>query len=123
MPKPINETISRCSCRVKNCEAVAEVRRMKNHDLGAQYLVCPVHGVDRVAAKFQAALDDFIANNEIESEKNPEPEPVPAPVVAPVPEPRAGSGPVPVPVPVPEPPETGPGFLSSANKELNDFWG
>lgn len=119
MPKPINETISRCSCRVKNCEAIAEVRRMKNHDKGAQYLVCPVHGVDRVAAKFQPALDDFIANNGISTEKIPEPKPGPEPVIAPAPVPET----VPVPEPEPEPPETGPGFLVSANKELNDFWG
>lgn len=97
MPKPINETIGRCRCRKSGCAEVADVRRMKNHERGALYLVCPRHGTDKApAARFQPELDQWIADNTPEPQEGPEPGPEPAPAPPPaVPEPAPQEGPAP----------------------------
>jgi len=102
MPKPVNKDRGYCPCRVKGCDELAAVRRMKDHDRGALYLVCPVHGVDRTSGKHQAALDEWIEQNRVES--RPDPAPTPEPDPAPTPEPD----PSPTPEPDPAPAAAGP---------------
>ena len=61
MPKPINKTWGHCRCRVSGCGKLADIRRMKSHERGARYLVCPKHGTDKAqGAGPQAALDAWI---------------------------------------------------------------
>lgn len=71
MPKPKNETIGQCRCRFAGCTESADIRRMKNHENGALYLVCPVHGVDRTSGKSQEPLDQWIDKNKITSSQVP----------------------------------------------------
>ena len=91
MPKKINDTIGHCLCR--RCkEETADIRRYKNHERGARYLVCPECGVDRVnGAKAQQRLDEWIDANTGKAmtergpdipELEPKLETVPAPVPA-----------------------------------------
>jgi len=128
MPKPVNKDRGYCPCRVKGCNELAAVRRMKDHDRGALYLVCPVHGVDRTSGKHQAALDEWIEQNRVESRPDtaPTPEPDPAPAAA-GPEPAADPEPAPAleqpgpePEPAPEPKPKRRGFLAGA---LDEFRG
>ena len=128
MPKPVNKDRGYCPCRVKGCNELAAVRRMKDHDRGALYLVCPVHGVDRTSGKHQAALDEWIEQNRVESRPDPAPtpEPDPAPAAA-GPEPAADPEPAPAleqpgpePEPAPEPKPKRRGFLAGA---LDEFRG
>lgn len=93
MPKPINKTWGHCRCRVSGCDAVADIRRMKSHERGARYLVCPEHGPDKAqGAGPQAALDAWIDEHQIPDQDaaalelgQDAPEPIPAPVPEPKP--------------------------------------
>ena len=136
MPKPVNKDRGYCPCRVKGCDELAAVRRMKDHDRGALYLVCPVHGVDRTSGKHQAALDEWIEQNRVESRPDPAPTPEPDPSPTPEPDPApAAAGPEPAtdpepapaleqpgpdPEPAPEPKPKRRGFLAGA---LDEFRG
>ena len=128
MPKPVNKDRGYCPCRVKGCNELAAVRRMKDHDRGALYLVCPVHGVDRTSGKHQAALDEWIEQHRIESRPDPAPTPEPGPAPAEAgPEPAADPEPAPAleqpgpePEPAPEPKPKRRGFLAGA---LDEFRG
>ncbi len=76
MRKRTNTTIAKCKCRFNGCANVADVRRMKDHERGALYLVCPEHGVDKAASgRAQELLNKWVQDNTI----NPEVEPAPAP--------------------------------------------
>jgi hypothetical protein len=99
---------------------------MKNHERGALYLVCPVHGVDRTSGHHQKALDDWIEKNSIKPGTEPEqkPEPIPEhPEPAPEPEnhPKpAGKPGAPEPEPEPEPKK--PGFWRAAAAQFSGWW-
>lgn len=83
MPKPINKTIGKCKCRMRGCDSLADIRRQKDHESGARYLVCPVHGVDRAIGKHKAALESWIDENEALQVKTVTPEPAPKPTTEP----------------------------------------
>jgi hypothetical protein len=107
---------------------VADIKTVKNHDRGALFLVCPVHGPDRAqGAKAQTAIDEWITDHAIAEGAEKVPESVPEQVqdgaekVPKVPEPeKPAAARV-----VPEPSRKGPGFLSrffkSGNDQLNEF--
>ena len=123
MPKPPNKTIGQCPCRIRGCTENADIRRMKNHERGALYLVCPVHGVDRTSGHHQKALDEWIEQNAINPEQPPEPSPEP-PEPAPEPEnpPKPANPPEP-PEPKPEPKPKKPGFFRSALDQFSEWAG
>ena len=82
MPKPINTTIGTVPCLIRGCSEVAEVRREKNHERGALYVVCPEHGrvsvngasyKEKIAVIIEAGLNQ--PPPEPEPEKKPEPVP------------------------------------------------
>lgn len=118
MPKPINETVGHCLCR--RCrEAVADIRRFKNHERGARYLVCPDCGVDRVnGVAAQAKIDAWIDSNGAGVDSEPGPEVVPdtgPDIHEPGPDTENAGGVVPA--------RPGPGFFSVANQQLNELFG
>ena len=77
MPKPILPSRGKCRCRYAGCGKLADVKRAKNHDAGALFLVCPVHGVDRAqGAKAQRELDAWVTTNQGGAEPGPEQGPV-----------------------------------------------
>ena len=132
MPKPINKTWGHCRCRVSGCDAVADIRRMKSHERGARYLVCPEHGPDKAqGARPQAALDAWIDEHQIQEREAEAPE-LPEPNPEPVPESRPmNPEPVPEPMPIQATPDTAPPgpkpapgmgrlvlFIKRAHKEL-----
>lgn len=125
MPKQKNKTIGLCPCRVTGCAELADIRRRKNHDRGARYLDCPVHGVQGAFGKQQKFLDNWIDDNEIKPEQSLEPVPeIPEPEPEPSPEPVAeipDAEPEQSPEPSPEVPEKKGGFFSDLNKSLNDI--
>lgn len=123
MAQPKNETIGKCLCR--GCrEHVADVRRFKNHDRGARYLVCPECGMYRVqGAKPQAVLDAWIDANMVEDEpenletnSNQDTKPVSENV-----EPDSKPGRAAKPVDTPDGSKPGPGFFSQADKQLTEM--
>ncbi len=64
MPKPINDTIGFCPCRIKGCTTDADIRRFKNSPHGQLYLVCEIHGIDKHSdCIFQCHLDTWIREN------------------------------------------------------------
>ena len=138
MPKPINKTFGRCRCRVSGCDEVADIRRAKSHDRGALYLVCPVHGVDKVhGAGPQAEMDRWVAQHEISEGEAIEPETIEArgpeqipeiagdsPELQPMPEEIKPRRAVMIPPP-PEPPRPGKvgGFFAWARRAHREFVG
>jgi len=123
MPKPKNETIASCPCSVKGCTEQADVRREKNHERGALYLVCPVHGrLSANGARYKEKMGEWISNN-MQPFQEPGQEPAPEPVPEPVPEPETNPVAVlaTVPAEVPEKPGKGRSFWSGAGSELDDF--
>jgi hypothetical protein len=91
---------------------------MKNHERGALYLVCPVHGTDRTSGHHQNHLDQWVENNMIGAEPIPDTSPEqPAPVPDTVPPANTDRKPD-----GPEPTPKGPGFLSRANKQLGAWF-
>lgn len=124
MPRKINSTVGQCLCRRRGCDELADIRRQKDHERGALYLVCPVHGVDRAMnAAQQALLDDYIDKHRAES--GPDTGPAQAPAQdRPVPAPEGGGKPEGKPAglaPEPAPDDEGSGFVSKAAKELEDW--
>jgi len=124
MPKPINKTWGHCPCRVSGCDQLADIRRAKSHERGAIYLVCPVHGVDKVhGAGPQSELDRWVDEHQEGPELEPEqgrgmPPELPEPIPEPKPAPRRA---VMIPEPAPEPRRAGAGFFAWLRSVHRDF--
>ena len=85
MPKPKNETIASCPCSVKGCTEQADVRREKNHERGAMYIVCPRH------TQPLRGVDDYIGANMV-AEPVPDQEPAGPATVTDTPDPVTDTG-------------------------------
>lgn len=122
MPKPLNKSFGRCQCRVSGCTELADVRRMKNHERGAQYLACPAHGIDRAqGTATQRLLDEWIEQHN-QGQAAPEPGPeVSEPGPKTEPEPEKQEETPPGPEPEPERDEKGPGFFKRSAQDLEDW--
>ena len=94
MPKPINPTIAKIPCIIRGCEHMADVRREKNHERGALYVVCPEHGrLSTNGAKYKQAIAALIEADLAHGCPGEKPEPAPEPTPAPKPEPPKAKGP------------------------------
>ena len=110
MPQLKNVTIGYCKCR-RNCDQVADVRRSKNHESGARYLDCPLHGVDRAqGATQQKHMDEWIDTHQVPEKPEIKPKP------------KAETKPEKKPEPSPKQSDND-DFLSTADKQLDDFMG
>jgi hypothetical protein len=122
MPKPLNASRGRCPCRNGDCTAIADVKRLKNHDAGALYLDCPECGVIRAnSAAAQTRLDNYILGNVTWAGPDQGPESKPG-ATEPGPESKPGA--------TDQGPESkpggraaGPGFIARAAQQFSDWFG
>lgn len=112
MPKKIRSPIGEVPCPLKGCDQLAQLKRAKDHERGARYAVCPVHGTvmahgAKHVSAFESLLDTLIApalGPDTGPETGPEPvarAPSPQPEPSPAPAPPQPSGASPGPAPKP----------------------
>ena len=129
MPKPINPTIGRCKCYGRNCEEMADVRKMR--DGKTLYLHCPACQTIRPKGR---GFQDYILNNAEMFGPGGEPKPDEGPEKS-TPTGPGGAESLPAPKQEEKPkekpdgpsqagpsPEPGRGFFSDADKQLSEFF-